>query len=218
MKGIRRVYSRAAREKPATEALRAALNEIKAHCLPPQEPNEKTSWPSSDTLEKLHSSVLALAMLDREREPQPRWKAYEHVERRWRSFLLIPSLNALVARARKRLNEAGKSELDRLWSLATEDDAAAAQARAFLADVQRLTESRELFREKALQTIKKAIYQDDWRAAVKALELIFPDDYRAGNKVTATAIATASTVVISVEKQRELQERRARALQEIKPC
>src|SRR5207237_2728393 len=82
---------------------------------------------------------------------------------------------------------------------------------------QRLTEARELFREKALQTIKKAIYQDDWRAAAKALELIFPDDYRAGNKVTATATATASTVVISVEKQRELQERRARALQDIKP-
>jgi len=44
---------------------------------------------------------MALAMLDREREPQPRRKAYEHVERRWRRFLLIPSLNALVARARK---------------------------------------------------------------------------------------------------------------------
>jgi len=39
---------------------------------------------------------------------------------------------------------------------------------------QRLTESRELLREKALQTIKKAIYQDDWRATAKALELIFP--------------------------------------------
>jgi len=101
VKGIRRVYSGAAREKPASEALRAALNEIKAHRLPPQEPNGKTSWPSSGTLEKLHSSVMALAMLDREREPQPRRKAYEHVERRWRRFLLIPSLNALVARARK---------------------------------------------------------------------------------------------------------------------
>jgi hypothetical protein len=82
---------------------------------------------------------------------------------------------------------------------------------------QRLTESRELFREKALQTIKKAIYQDDWRAAAKALELIFPADYRAGNKVTATATATASTAVVSVEKQKELQERKARALQDIKP-
>jgi hypothetical protein len=82
---------------------------------------------------------------------------------------------------------------------------------------QRLTESRELFREKALQTIKKAIYQDDWRAAAKALELIFPADYRAGNKVTATAIATAPTFVVSVEKQRELQQRRAKALRDIKP-
>lgn len=81
---------------------------------------------------------------------------------------------------------------------------------------QLINESRELLREKALQTIKKAIYQDNWQAAVKALELIFPADYRAGNKVTATAIATASTVVISVEKQRELQERRARALRDIK--
>ena len=82
---------------------------------------------------------------------------------------------------------------------------------------QRLTESRELFREKALQTIKKAINQDDWRAAAKALELIFPGDYRAGNRITATATATASTAVVSVEKQKELQERKARALQDIKP-
>jgi len=82
---------------------------------------------------------------------------------------------------------------------------------------QRINESRELLREKALQTIKKAVYQDDWRAAAKALELIFPADYRAGNKVTATAIATASTFVVSLEKQRELQERRAKALRDIKP-
>jgi transposase-like protein len=81
---------------------------------------------------------------------------------------------------------------------------------------QRLTESRELFREKALQTIKKAIYQDDWRAAAKALELIFPDDYRAGSKVTATAIATASTFVLSVEEQRQLQEREDIALKDVK--
>jgi transposase-like protein len=82
---------------------------------------------------------------------------------------------------------------------------------------QRLTESRELLREKALQTIKKAVYQDDWRAAAKALELIFPADYRAGNKVSATATATASTVVITAERQREIQERMAIALRDIKP-
>jgi len=81
---------------------------------------------------------------------------------------------------------------------------------------QRLTEARELFREKALQTIKKAIYQDDWRAAAKALELIFPDDYRAGNKVTATATATASTFILTVERQRELQERRRAALESLR--
>jgi hypothetical protein len=78
---------------------------------------------------------------------------------------------------------------------------------------QRVIESRELLREKALQTIKKAIYSDDWRAAAKALELIFPADYRAGNKVTATATATAPTFVLSVERQRELQERKAKALE-----
>ena len=79
---------------------------------------------------------------------------------------------------------------------------------------QRINESRELLREKALQTIKKAIYQDDWRAAAKALGLIFPADYRAGNKIMATATATAPTLVLSLEEQRELQERRRRLLEE----
>ena len=79
---------------------------------------------------------------------------------------------------------------------------------------QRINESRELMREKALQTIKKAVYQDDWRAAAKALELIFPADYRSGNKITATATATASTFVISEERQKEIQERTRKLLTE----
>jgi guanylate kinase len=38
----------------------------------------------------------------------------------------------------------------------------------------RMTQARERFREKSLQTIKKAIDNDDWRAAQAAFKLIFP--------------------------------------------
>jgi hypothetical protein len=40
---------------------------------------------------------------------------------------------------------------------------------------ERMNQARESYREKALQTIKKAITNDDWRAAVAALKLAFPE-------------------------------------------
>lgn len=46
---------------------------------------------------------------------------------------------------------------------------------------ERMSRARERFREKAPQTIKKAIDNDDWRAAVAALKLVFPE-YRESAK------------------------------------
>ena len=75
-----------------------------------------------------------------------------------------------------------------------------------------MSQARERYREKALQTIKKAIDKDDWRAAVAALKLSFPE-YRENMKIDVNAIACASGgVVIREEERVRLIERRDKAL------
>jgi hypothetical protein len=76
----------------------------------------------------------------------------------------------------------------------------------------RMNEARERFREKALQTIKKAIDNDDWRAAQAALKLIFPE-YRESTKIDVNAIACASGGLVIMEEERvKLIERRDKTL------
>jgi len=66
---------------------------------------------------------------------------------------------------------------------------------------ERMNEAREHFREKALQTIKKAIDNDDWRAAQAALKMIFPE-YRESTKIDVNAIACASSGPVITEAER----------------
>lgn len=75
---------------------------------------------------------------------------------------------------------------------------------------EKMSQARERFREKALQTIKKAIDNDDWRAAVAALKLVFPE-YRESSKVDVTATAQVSAFVLTEEMRLKLIERRERA-------
>ena len=75
-----------------------------------------------------------------------------------------------------------------------------------------MSQARERYREKALQTIKRAIDAHDWRAAVAALKLSFPE-YRENMKIDVNAIAYASSGVVITEAERvKLIERRDRAL------
>ena len=76
----------------------------------------------------------------------------------------------------------------------------------------RMSEAREHARQKALQAIKGA-GERDWRAHAEWLRLTFPADYRLANKIEVSASANAATVIITEERQRELQERRAKALE-----
>jgi hypothetical protein len=56
----------------------------------------------------------------------------------------------------------------------------------------------------------------DWRAHAEWLRLSFPADYRgSANKIEVNATASASSFVVTVEKQRELQERRRAALESL---
>jgi hypothetical protein len=56
-----------------------------------------------------------------------------------------------------------------------------------------------------------AVDNDDWRAAVAALKLVFPE-YRESTKVDVTATAQASTLVLTKEMRLKLIERREKAL------
>src|SRR5882724_3617995 len=70
-----------------------------------------TSWPRSDDLSALDSSVKTLSLSDRKKVPEPLWKAFKLVNQRWPGFGLVRRLNALASRARNLLNEAGESDL-----------------------------------------------------------------------------------------------------------
>jgi hypothetical protein len=68
--------------------------------------------------------------------------------------------------------------------------------------------ARERYREKALQTIKRAIDAHDWRAAVAALKLIFPE-YRDSTQI---GVQVGVAVVLPEAERQKLIERRDRAL------
>ena len=78
-----------------------------------------------------------------------------------------------------------------------------------------MSEARECARQKALSAIKAA-GEKDWRASAEWLRLSFPADYRgSANKIEVNATASASSFVVTVDKQRELQERRRAALESL---
>lgn len=78
---------------------------------------------------------------------------------------------------------------------------------------ERMTEARELARQKALQTIWLA-GDKDWRARAEWLRLTFPADYRGlTSKLEVSATAQASSgFVLTIEQQEELRRRCQQAL------
>src|SRR5262249_26960610 len=90
------------------------------------------------TLIALNSSVETLSRSDRKKVPQPLWKAFEQVNKRWRRFRLIRRLDALVSRARKLLEEAGESDLTWIRREAWGSGQRSLEAKRFLADLRRI--------------------------------------------------------------------------------
>ena len=79
-----------------------------------------------------------------------------------------------------------------------------------------MSEARECARQKALSAINAA-GEKDWRANAEWLRLSFPADYRgSANKIEVNATASTSSFVVTVDKQRELQERRRAALESLR--
>jgi hypothetical protein len=76
---------------------------------------------------------------------------------------------------------------------------------------ERMSEAREIARQKALRSITAA-GEKDWRAHAEWLKLAFPADYRgSANKIEVSAIAVSGTVLSEDERVR-LIERRDKAL------
>ena len=73
---------------------------------------------------------------------------------------------------------------------------------------ERMSQARESYREKALQTIKRAIDAHDWRAAVAALKLIFPE-YRESTQID---VNVGVAVVLPEAERVKLIERHERAM------
>jgi hypothetical protein len=97
-----------------------------------------TSWPSSDDLSALDSSVKTLSLSDRKKVPKPLWEAFELVNQRWPGFRLIHRLDTLVSRARNLLKEAGESDLMWVRREARGSGERALEAKKFLEDLRRL--------------------------------------------------------------------------------
>ncbi|MDP9254325.1 MAG: hypothetical protein M3O66_05235, partial [Verrucomicrobiota bacterium] len=77
---------------------------------------------------------------------------------------------------------------------------------------ERLSEARELARQKALQAIKSA-GEKDWCAWDAWLRNAFPADYRgSGSKIEVSAAAHASPIVRTEKRRQELMERRRRLI------
>lgn len=83
--------------------------------------------------------------------------------------------------------------------------------------VEVIEEAREVGRREALRSIKAA-GEKDWRAHAEWLRLSFPEDYRVrpDHITQAVQLNQTSQNHISVERQREMQERHRRALERIK--
>jgi len=145
----RRVYYRAAVEKRARHQLKDALKSLRSRCLPSRQAPPgaddlhramlaMTFWPSNDELTELDLRVKELALIDREKVPNPLWKAFELVNKRWPGFRLIRRLDALVSRARNLLNETGESDLTWVRREARGSGERASEAKRFLADLRTL--------------------------------------------------------------------------------
>src|SRR5262245_39133340 len=66
-----------------------------------------------------------------------------------------------------------------------------------------MEKARDRFREKALQTIRAAVERGEWRAAVAALKLCFPE-YRESAKIEVNATAQLSGFVFTEPERLKL--------------
>lgn len=167
----------------AKSQLVTALDELTRCCQPAD-----TFWPARELLEFVEQSVACLVATQRTKPVSPAWKAFQLLNRRMPSLLLVSRVNNLVNRAWQRLEEVGESPLDKLGQQDRED------TRRLLHDLERLrvnlraakdihwTELEkplaELSRTRTVELASKQTPPITARCYTRALELLVIDEFR----------------------------------------
>jgi hypothetical protein len=95
-----------------TEQKKKRVDELLTDILLRPVVSETDFWPSIKALCRLDGAVFALAMIQRKMPPQPTWRAFELVNKRWPKLKLVKRVKEFIERAHDRLKEASKSELE----------------------------------------------------------------------------------------------------------
>jgi hypothetical protein len=174
--------------KVEKERLVLRLEKLASYCKPQDTVWPGTIWPDREFLQSLENNVMLLIATERKNQPALAWRAFQLLNRRMPSLLLVSRVNNLVKRARQRLEEAGESALSKLERQDCED------ARKLLGDIEHLR--RDLRNAKAIDWAQheKALAQFSrtrsvepsygrsaplgFRCYARALELIIDDDRR----------------------------------------
>jgi hypothetical protein len=133
--------------------LSRALKALNSYCVGPRVPPAgaddvhiamaaMTFWPSVEELKELDDAVTALALVEGKKKPTPTWASYKLVGQRFRGLGLLRSIEGLVARTERLLNEERKADHSRLTQLRTEASAGGGKmkARALLGDIRSIRE------------------------------------------------------------------------------
>jgi hypothetical protein len=93
------------------------LSALEKTCLPPRPDTDQstTIWPDGRHLGELDSTVLALAIIARNKPPPSNWKPYKWVNKRWQRYHLVSRVEKLVRRAHDRLQEENEMDCKIAW-------------------------------------------------------------------------------------------------------
>jgi len=131
MKGAERICWRSGPSKRAKEHLASSIERLALYCRSPRARAKRatdfdlheetkqytTHWPSHELLKSIEDDVRTLTLLARNKWPRGvPWQAFQLVDKHLPALLLVLRVNDLVDRARKRLTQAGLSELEKLLS------------------------------------------------------------------------------------------------------
>ena len=129
--GAERICWRSERGKRAKVRLAHNIERLALYCRSPRARAKRatdfdlheetkqytTHWPSHELLKSIEDDVRTLTLLARDNWPRrARWQAFQLVDKHLPALLLVLRVDNLVERARKRLTQAGLSDLEKLFS------------------------------------------------------------------------------------------------------
>ena len=127
--GAERICWRSERGKRAKVRLAHNIERLALYCRSPRARAKRatdfdlheetkqytTHWPSHELLKSIEDDVRTLTLLARDNWPRrARWQAFQLVDKHLPALLLVLRVDNLVERARKRLTQAGLSDLEKI--------------------------------------------------------------------------------------------------------